>query len=338
VSHFPVLVITATQPTDDLLTATLQPWHEFECTGTDDQYVQDVDRTEEAREHFDQREDKTETAAAVIEGWFGWEAIGPGEQPDLIGKHKYGYLRVDADGQIVQAIDRTNPNKKWDWWVVGGRWKGMLRPTAAAAVREVERTGEAATFDHLKGRPGLMGSSYSDDRMASRRSDLDFAQMKAEAAKCRRASWDETVAEAHKAGFAGDAAALDALRREFYRARKVEHAAWLAGGEPRDRRAHYLAHMPGGLLRWQDVFDHFLHPRSTRSTDADVPIEEWIAAAPALATFALVKDGQWFQRGRMGWWGCVSDEKDEGEWEREFDKLIESIPGDHWLTVVDCHI
>ena len=44
-SHFTVLVITDSEPTNEVLSATLQPFHEYECTGIDDVYVRDVDRT-----------------------------------------------------------------------------------------------------------------------------------------------------------------------------------------------------------------------------------------------------------------------------------------------------
>jgi hypothetical protein len=62
------------------------------------------------------------------------------------------------------------------------------------------------------------------------------------------------------------------------------------------------------------------------------------ARANAIRTFAVVKDSQWFERGSMGWWGCVSDEKDEGEWSKQFSGLVDSLPDDTLLTVVDCHI
>ena len=335
-SHFSVLVITDEQPTDEALTKILQPWHEFECTGTDDEYVQNIDRTNEAREHYDGREDKAETAAASIEGWFGWKSIGAAEQPDLKGEHKYGYVRIGADGTIIEAIDRTNPNTKWDWWVVGGRWRGMLRMTASAEVRHVEQTGGALDFEVLRGDPGLMGSQYSEEGIdICQRRNLDFALMKTIAVSRRQVRWDATIAEAAKNGFSGTTEDLDALRREFYRARAIEMKQWSDGGDPRDRRAHYLARMPPNLLKWDKVFDDFMWPRST---DADKPVGEWIASAPALSTLAVVKDGKWYERGTMGWWGCVHDEKDEAAWEREFDALIQCVPPTHWLTVVDCHI
>jgi hypothetical protein len=37
-SHFTVLVVTDT-PDEDALTRALQPFHEYECTGTKDKYV-----------------------------------------------------------------------------------------------------------------------------------------------------------------------------------------------------------------------------------------------------------------------------------------------------------
>lgn len=41
-------------------------------------------------------------------------------------KHKYGYILVNEDGDLVRIVKRTNPNKKWDWWVIGGRYSGRL--------------------------------------------------------------------------------------------------------------------------------------------------------------------------------------------------------------------
>ena len=58
----------------------------------------------------------------------------------------------------------------------------------------------------------------------------------------------------------------------------------------------------------------------------------------AIATFAVLKDGVWYERGEMGWWGCVSDEKEKDAWNAEVSKLIDSVSDDTRITVVDCHI
>lgn len=49
-------------------------------------------------------------------------------------------------------------------------------------------------------------------------------------------------------------------------------------------------------------------------------------------------DGEWHERGRMGWWAIVSDEKAESEWDAEFRAWLDGLPDDTWLVNVDCHI
>lgn len=54
--------------------------------------------------------------------------------------------------------------------------------------------------------------------------------------------------------------------------------------------------------------------------------------------FAIVKDGEWHERGEMGWWCCVSNEKAEETWSKEVKALLADLPADTLLTVIDCHI
>jgi hypothetical protein len=49
----------------------------------------------------------------------------------------------------------------------------------------------------------------------------------------------------------------------------------------------------------------------------------------------LTPDGEWHERGRMGWWGIVSDEADE--WPSQAKTLLEAHK-DHLAVAVDCHI
>lgn len=44
------------------------------------------------------------------------------------------------------------------------------------------------------------------------------------------------------------------------------------------------------------------------------------------------------ERGQMGWWACVSEEKEPGVWEEEFSELLKAVRNDDRLTLVDCHI
>ncbi len=54
--------------------------------------------------------------------------------------------------------------------------------------------------------------------------------------------------------------------------------------------------------------------------------------------FCLIIDGVWYERGKMGWWACVSDEKENGVWNEEFMKLINALPEKSIVANYDFHI
>lgn len=57
--------------------------------------------------------------------------------------------------------------------------------------------------------------------------------------------------------------------------------------------------------------------------------------------FAFVTpDGEWHERGEMGWWCCVSNEKEIVDWEEEFRAAVKELSEDKdiYVTLVDCHI
>jgi hypothetical protein len=56
------------------------------------------------------------------------------------------------------------------------------------------------------------------------------------------------------------------------------------------------------------------------------------------STFAvLLPNGEWYEKGKMGWWACVSDEDEE--WSNNYHERFMKNVNEEWtLTVVDCHI
>lgn len=56
-----------------------------------------------------------------------------------------------------------------------------------------------------------------------------------------------------------------------------------------------------------------------------------------LIPFAIATQEGWAERGEMGWWACVSNEKDEGKWEKEAVSILKANK-DKIAVVVDCHI
>lgn len=52
----------------------------------------------------------------------------------------------------------------------------------------------------------------------------------------------------------------------------------------------------------------------------------------------ITPGGFWKERGEMGWWAMVSNEKDKDVWETEFKNFVKTMGDDVIVTVVDCHI
>lgn len=376
-SHFSVVVIGPDHEQQ------LAPYHEFECTGRDDQYVQDVDKTEEARKLYDEatetrvrladgtitnywtpegeyREDwlreptpeeaeqlkpffgelkgkrvakhdwndgrgyrqrvvelpegavevqmpaaQAERFAEWIEGYYGHPVVPFGHAPDVSGAHRYGYTLIDAQGDVIKTIDRTNPNAKWDWYQVGGRWTGFfkLKPTYAFAGI---------------GEPGLMTTPAKNDEADQvRKGDVDFAKMRAEAAAEAAARWDKVHA------------VLDM------------HPPLIPWAEVREQAN-------GDIYLARDIYNGQSGMQALRDTkDCPWEVDPYLvsreayvdkAAANAAVPFAVVYNGKWYERGEMGWWACVSNEKADDDWGLEVQKLYDSISDDTLLTCVDYHI
>ena len=90
---------------------------------------------------------------------------------------------------------------------------------------------------------------------------------------------------------------------------------------------------------WQfaDV-DKGEYERIRKEGRCDQALAGEIANINDFVPFAVVKHGEWYERGEMGWWAIVSNEKDKNEWEDQVKSLLKDIPEDTLLTVMDCHI
>lgn len=293
-SHFPAIVIGPDYERQ------LAPYHEFECTGVVDEFVQSIDETEEQRGYWEKYRDEGQTFRDYLDG-DGIAILPHGEQPDLDGAHKFGWAEVDASGEVVKVVRRTNPNKRWDWYQVGGRWRGYfpLKTGASGAL------GEAGVFGNL---------AKPNTADAVRWGDVDIARARAEATEQARA--------------------------EFAKWR----AAFERYGKPKSwvevREAH-----PGDIDRAREVYN--AQPAVKSMNAWDCPVQEYgfdedaylqRSEQKALVPFAVVKDGKWYEKGKMGWWACVSDEKDENVWIEQVAKLFDGLDPETPVTLVDCHI
>lgn len=290
-SHFTVLVI------GDNLDAQLQPYHEFECTGTNDQYVQDIDVTDECLE----------------EGldWHGLEdkKVLNESEVDREETHKFGYALVDAEGNLLKAINRTNPNKKWDWWVVGGRWSGFFKLKPGGTGQSGKRS--------WANKDEPTDATRCD---VATKGDIDFEGMRDEEGQRAADAYDraaaihqnepwldwQTVRDAH--------ADLEAART-FY-ADQAPIARMRADHD------FNTSHIFSGFDQYQMPRDRFIQS----------------ARDQAIATYAIVKDGVWYAKGEMGWFGMSTEGMSQDEWNAKVNEMLDALPDDTMLTLVDCHI
>jgi hypothetical protein len=202
-----------------------------------------------------------------------------------------------------KRMSTYNPDSKWDWFQVGGRWRGWLKLKADATGK----MGERGPFD--KGeepdKPDYVDVCF--------KRDLDIDGMRAEAEAQAVESYDK--AQALLAGRTFDPWEV-ILKRCNADANKARGEYWNQEG--------VVALKGMGDFRGPDKF---LTPRDKYIADA---------RANAFCPFAVLHDDEWMEKGQMGWFGHASNEDDN--WPAQFQAFFDSLPDDTLLSVVDCHI
>lgn len=52
----------------------------------------------------------------------------------------------------------------------------------------------------------------------------------------------------------------------------------------------------------------------------------------------VTEEGEWYEKGQMGWWGMTSNEMDRSTWIEDFQSYLKDIEDDCLVTVIDFHI
>lgn len=219
---------------------------------------------------------------------------------------------VDDEGRAY-TMSTYNPDSKWDYWRIGGRWGGYF-PYRAENARLVLSSGSGWDSPdipalHCDGGPKSaldLDALRQEKGAEARKTWAEFAALVAGTPEAR--PWSEFVAD------------VDAKRLSIDEARTLYHA------QPRWQAISQTD------FRWtDDAIGTFQQPE-----DRYVAIE----VARAVPGYATVRtDGKWMAPGRMGWFGVSTDEESEriGYWEAA-NAYIESLPDTAWLVAVDCHI
>lgn len=204
---------------------------------------------------------------------------------DIDGDEKYGYVVLNNDQSVVKVVRRTNPNRKWDWYEVGGRFDGWL------LTKEGTRTNQV-----------MVGA-------------IDWYAMQVSAAKHARDYWEKVKKAAPNFWTSWD----EIMKRfpdDISKARDVYH------GQPGRKALHNTK----GLF-WAD-------------DDLLVSREQYMKSAYNRAgiTRALLMDGKWSEKGQARMFGIFDETMSDHDWSKKVRKVIDELPATTMITIVDCHV
>lgn len=222
---------------------------------------------------------------------------------DVLSRWTNDELRWNEDRTHAEQWITYNRNGKWDYWTVGGRWRGAfnIKPTA-------DPTDYAPSAVHAPDYPGQTLADQAHKRA------IDFDAMRRRAAKDAERDWEE-----------------------------YERAT--DGLQPPEHTFHQLRELHG-LEKARGIYSSHPWVRAVRKIDpwadsdyfeagADDPRAAFIAKHELNAVagfYGVVHEGEWVDMRDDEW-------RDEGEaaWRKHVQAVIDGLPDDALLTVVDCH-
>ncbi len=325
-SHFTVVVI-GTKP--DNLDAVMEPFSE---TTEDRKYVVFRDDEDEYRKKY---EEESLEMVRLADGTLKYRWDDCFKRGPVIG----GSTHYPADSQMVQVPHRDryatfeefmldycgykgrdeemgryghfrNPNGHWDWYVIGGRWSGFFR-VKPGAVGELGRPGAfdneapAGTADVIA--IGDWDLARQRDEAAAKAAERYDRFLTLLGEQAMPPSWD-SVRSAH-----GDD--IDAARKAFWGHPSIAHLKSVD-------TEHEILGFDG------DPGDEF---------NCSLAVYQMRARNRVGVPFAVVKDGNWYSRGRMHMFGISTGEMDIEKWCEFVAGLYDGLPPDTPLIAVDCH-
>lgn len=316
-SHFSVLVVA---DDENDLEKKLQPYHEFECTGIDDEHVVDVDITEKVLSVMHAKSNESEYPEYATE--YALDYYGLSEKTvmhegeiNTDDDHKYGYAILADDGHIIKCVDRTNPNAKWDWWQLGGRWTGHL-PLKYPFGRESAYSGAPGLFTEKNHDPGLADSALVGD-----------------------VDWDGIIEK--------ERSRLSDLYDKF-------HFVWVECIASRDEAEAYQkwcdrnsdvpkfffgANHYASISRAMSKIGYWNWTIGDAKGFVEKTKDEFLENATEAPVYAFVDErGEWNQRGEMGWFGIDDPDMATDNYDESFWDMIKRLPETQRVFVVDCHI
>lgn len=235
----------------------------------------------------------------------------------------------DEELDRMYTMSTYNPASQWDWYVIGGRWKGRLMSTAFAPDQSI-----------VHGQPGSLGTTMGNPPVDAEHRvycdggqvhALDFEYMRTETARKGLERFDAWQAIVDKHGMPQSwqqiysQVQIGTITMQQARAQYNEQPAI------KEARGDHMKH--DGIVDFFDGCPVQIFGTSRKEFEQQ-------HRNNALVGYALVTlGGEWTAPGKMGWFGISSDGDGEAEaFKVQANKYIDALAPDSWIVNVDCHI
>ncbi len=235
---------------------------------------------------------------------------------------------IDEKG--IGYFSTYNSDSKWDWYQLGGRWTGFfkLKPVLSIA------TDNKAFIVHngfTNGELENLKTMYQENKNKFDCVINKYGNKKEEIINFIEADLENDSVEVfpeHKIGMPG--IQTDSQKRGYadqaYK-RDIDFKGMKTEAIEKAKKSWMQA-------KTKNIAERFF----IYGIDENTTKDQYIEQAKTNTSFAVVKDGKWYERGTMGWWGVVSDRKNPDAWDDEYNKLLDNVPDDTLLSLYDCHI
>jgi hypothetical protein len=232
----------------------------------------------------------------------------------------HGY-KMSAEGRYGYL---HNPNSKWDWYVVGGRWNGYFPVRELVIASAQARQKELGLYD---GYAAKECSAEPNKVNVCRISELDFNAANQEAQAELNTFWDEwnelLAGKEFKIFHGPRSTAIDL---GFITCKDETELTDEERDETRYRLLPWKRQLKEGVTRF-DV------ARIINKEDLNISVFFPIKG------YSRVDESGWYSKGEMGWFGCdqTTPEAVINFSESTKDWLLSGNQQD-WVLAVDCHI
>ena len=230
----------------------------------------------------------------------------------------FGAEMVEDNGQIGYNAF-YNPDGKWDWYVVGGRWSGFLPLKVGAGAIAFPRN----TYP-------MDGAPLPEQRADSAlKGDIDWEGARfvaAQRANDAFNTWVQLLAEHGKPQLEWNSEIANRLsaegKLEEYR-EQYRSDPWVIAA-----REAFPSDQYGWMYDPREEFEGH--------TMLSYVEQERISALSCYAT--ITRDEGWIAPGDMGWFGMSSETRnDRYAYAKKVYDIIENLADDTPITIVDCH-